>query len=98
METTAPATVTGMEKYLGSGLVKGIGPVMAGRIVHAFGMDTLDVIEGTPERLLDIEGIGEKRLARITGAWAEQKEIRNVMLFLQSHGVSVGFAVKIFRQ
>lgn len=98
METTAPATVTGMEKYLGSGLVKGIGPVMAGRIVHAFGMDTLDVIEGTPERLLDIEGIGEKRLARITGAWAEQKEIRNVMLFLQSHGVSAGFAVKIFRQ
>uniref|UniRef100_UPI0026387E19 SF1B family DNA helicase RecD2 n=1 Tax=Aminiphilus sp. TaxID=1872488 RepID=UPI0026387E19 len=98
METTAPATVTGMEKYLGSGLVKGIGPVMAGRIVRAFGMDTLDVIEETPERLLDIEGIGEKRLARITGAWAEQKEIRNVMLFLQSHGVSAGFAVKIFRQ
>lgn len=98
METTAPATVTGMEKYLGSGLVKGIGPVMAGRIVRAFGMDTLGVIEETPERLLDIEGIGEKRLARITGAWAEQKEIRNVMLFLQSHGVSAGFAVKIFRQ
>ena len=95
--TTAPATVTGIRKYLGSGLIKGIGPVMAKRIVSRFGKETLEVIENAPERLAEIQGIGEKRIAMITAAWAEQKEIRAVMMFLQSHNVSSGYATKIFK-
>jgi exodeoxyribonuclease V alpha subunit len=96
--TTAPATVTGIRKYLGSGLIKGIGPVMAKRIVTRFGKETLEVIENAPERLAEIQGIGEKRIAMIKAAWAEQKEIRAVMMFLQSHNVSAGYATKIFKQ
>lgn len=96
--TTAPATVTGIRKYLGSGLIKGIGPVMAKRIVTRFGKETLEVIENAPERLAEIQGIGEKRIAMIQAAWAEQKEIRAVMMFLQSHNVSSGYATKIFKQ
>ncbi|MFP4225620.1 MAG: ATP-dependent RecD-like DNA helicase [Desulfobacterales bacterium] len=96
--TTAPATVTGIKKYLGSGLIKGIGPVMAERIVNRFGKKTLDIIEHAPERLSEIDGIGKKRVAMIQSAWAEQKEIRDVMLFLQSHNVSAGYATKIFKQ
>ncbi|MFW5901435.1 MAG: ATP-dependent RecD-like DNA helicase [Thermodesulfobacteriota bacterium] len=95
--TTAPATVTGIRKYLGSGLIKGIGPVMAKRIVSRFGKETLEVIENAPERLAEIQGVGEKRIAMITAAWAEQKEIRAVMMFLQSHNVSSGYATKIFK-
>lgn len=96
--TTAPATVTGIKKYLGSGLIKGIGPVMAERIVSRFGKQTLDIIGHEPDRLAEIEGIGKKRVAMIRSAWAEQKEIRDVMLFLQSHNVSAGYATKIFKQ
>jgi exodeoxyribonuclease V alpha subunit len=95
--TTKPATAFAIEKYLGSGLIKGIGPVMAKRMVELFGLDTLDLIETTPRKLLRVQGIGEKRVEMIQKAWAEQREIRNVMLFLQGHGVSATFAVKIYK-
>ncbi|MCF8024243.1 MAG: ATP-dependent RecD-like DNA helicase [Desulfobacteraceae bacterium] len=94
----APSTINGIKKYLGSGLVRGIGPVMAERIVDCFGKSSLDVIENNPDRLRQVEGIGEKRIEMIRQAWAEQKEIRNVMLFLQSHEVSAAYAVRIFRR
>jgi len=96
-ETVAPATLVGVQRYLGSGLIKGIGPVFAKRLVDAFGLDTLRVIEEEPDRLRTVEGIGPLRVQRITTAWAEQKEIREVMLFLQGHGVSSTYAVKIFK-
>lgn len=97
-KTSVPATVYGIRKYLGSGLIKGLGPVMAGRIVHKFGKRTLDVIENEIETLTQVEGIGKKRIALIQKAWDEQKDIRDVMLFLQSHEVSSGYATKIFKQ
>ena len=87
-EETLPATVYGIEKYLGSGLVKGIGPAFAGRIVRQFGADTLNIIEDDPDHLLDVPGIGRVRVERIKKSWQEQKEIKNIMLFLQSHDVS----------
>lgn len=93
-----PSTLTGIEKYLGSGLIKGIGPVYAKKIIKEFGMDTIDIIEKDPKRLFQIEGIGKKRLEMIIRGWDEQKEIKNVMIFLQSHGVSTTFAVKIFKR
>ncbi len=96
--TTVPATVHGIKKYLGSGLIKGIGPVMAERIVSRFGKKTLDIIENKITRLTEIDGIGEKRIGMIRAAWDEQKEIRSVMMFLQSHQVSTGYATKIFKQ
>jgi exodeoxyribonuclease V alpha subunit len=97
-KTAVPASVYGIEKYLGSGLIKGIGPVMAKRIVKKFGKDTLDVIEKDIGKLIRVDGIGKKRIGMIKAAWAEQKELREVMLFLQSHGVSSGYATKIFKQ
>ena len=96
-EETLPATVYGIEKYLGSGLVKGIGPAFAGRIVRQFGADTLNIIEDDPDRLLDVPGIGRVRVDRIKKSWQEQKEIKNIMLFLQSHDVSTSHATKIFK-
>jgi exodeoxyribonuclease V alpha subunit len=80
--TVLPSTLTGIEKYLGSGLVKGIGPVMAKRVVALFGLETLDVMGGDPEKLRQVEGIGPIRSERIAKAWQEQKEIRDVMVFL----------------
>jgi len=96
-KTKVPATVYGIKKYLGSGLIKGLGPVMAGRIVEKFGQKTLDIIENKIEHLAQVDGIGTKRIAMIARAWEDQKEIRDVMLFLQSHGVGSGFATKIFK-
>ncbi len=96
-ETIVPATVAGIEKYLGSGLIKGIGPVFARRLVEAFGTETLSIIEGEPSRLLTVDGIGQVRFQRIRAAWEEQKEIRDVMIFLQGHGVSSTYAAKIFK-
>ena len=96
--TTTPATAHGIEKYLGSGLVKGIGPKMAKRIVKVFGTDTLQVIDEEIMRLTEVAGIGKKRIHMIQAAWAEQKEIREVMVFLQGHGVGSGYAVKIYKQ
>jgi exodeoxyribonuclease V alpha subunit len=92
-----PATIVGIQKYLGSSLIKGIGPIMARRIVDKFGLDTFDIIEDSPERLREAEGIGPIRTERITNAWREQKEIREVMVFLQGHEVSPAYAVKIYK-
>ena len=96
-EETPPATVYGIEKYLGSGLIKGVGPKFARRIVEKFGKDTLDVIEENPEALIEVEGIGRVRVERIKKSWEEQKEIKNIMLFLQWHEVSTSHATKIFK-
>ena len=96
-KTTVPASVYGIQKYLGSGLIKGIGPIMAKRIVKKFGKETLDVIENEIEKLAEVDGIGKKRIGMIKKAWDEQKEIREVMLFLQTHDVSSGYATKIFK-
>jgi len=96
-KSLVPASVYGIEKYIGSGLIKGIGPIIAKRIVNEFGEQTLDVIENDIEKLAQVEGIGKKRVQMVKKAWAEQKEIREVMLFLQTHGVSSGHATKIFK-
>lgn len=93
----APADVIGIRKYLGSGLIKGIGKKYAGRIVDAFDVETLNIIEMHPERLLEVEGLGKKRVDKIRSCWSEQKSIREVMIFLQSHGVSPAYAQKIFK-
>ena len=92
-----PATIEGLRKYLGSGLIKGIGPVTAERIVKHFGLDTLEVIEKNVSRLHEVEGVGRKRVEIIERGWAEQKQIKEVMLFLQSHGVSTALAVRIYK-
>jgi exodeoxyribonuclease V alpha subunit len=97
-EETKPATLTGLEKYLGSGLIKGIGPVTAKRIVAHFGLSTLDIIEQQGERLVEVPGISQKRVGMIKRAWDAQKAIKEVMVFLQGHGVSTTYAVKIFKQ
>lgn len=96
--TLAPNDIVGIEKYLGSGLIEGIGPVYAKKIVLAFGLATLDIIEKEPEQLKSIRGIGPKKLARITACWGEQKRIREVMVFLQGHGVSPAFAQRIYKR
>ncbi|MCI0476031.1 MAG: ATP-dependent RecD-like DNA helicase, partial [Anaerolineales bacterium] len=93
-----PATIEGLKKYLGSGLIKGIGPVTAERIVKHFGMNTLDVIEKDVGRLSQVEGVGPKRIEIIRRGWAEQKQIKEVMMFLASHGVSTALAVKIYKE
>lgn len=97
-EETVPATAFGIEKYLGSGLIKGVGPKFAKRIVDMFGTDTISVIEDNPEHLNEVEGIGEKRIEMIVKSWEQQKEIKNIMLFLQSHDVSTTFATKIYKK
>ena len=96
-EETLPATVFGIEKYLGSGLIKGIGSKFAKKIVQKFGKDTLDIIEENPDLLIEVPGIGQLRVNRIKKSWAEQKEIKNIMLFLQSHDVSTSHATKIYK-
>ncbi len=97
MRTVLPATIAGIEKYLGSGLVKGVGPETAKRIVRHFGVITLQVIEQQPERLIEVPGVGSKRQEQIVAAWAEQQAIKEVMLFLQSHGVTTSLATKIYK-
>lgn len=96
-EETLPTTVYGIEKYLGSGLVKGIGPKFAKRIVQEFGSETLNIIEDTPDELIRVPGIGKLRVERIKASWAEQREIRNIMLFLQGHDVSTAHATRIYK-
>lgn len=95
--TVQPSTFVGIERYLGSGLVRGIGPTMARRLVQKFGLDTLEVIERWPERLSEVDGIGPVRSERIRKAWQEQREIQDVMIFLQGHGVSTTWAVRIYK-
>ncbi len=97
LKTVPPSTLEGIEKYLGSGMVKGIGPHFAKVLVKAFGVDVFTVIEETPERMLSLPGIGKKRTDKVTAAWAEQKTIREIMVFLQSHGVGTGRAVRIYK-
>lgn len=97
-DSVVPASVYGIQKYLGSGLIKGIGPVTAKRIVKQFGKQALDIIESQIHRLAEVEGIGEKRIEMIRQAWQDQKEIREVMLFLQGHGISSAYASKIYKK
>jgi len=97
-ESVVPASVKGIEKYLGSGLIKGIGPVIAKRLVSQFGLETLNIIETDIQKLHDVEGIGDKRIQMIRKAWDDQKEIREVMLFLQDYGVSPAYGAKIFKK
>jgi exodeoxyribonuclease V alpha subunit len=96
--TVLPATAAGIQKYLGSGLIKGIGPVMAERMVAHFGVDIMHVIDHEPGRLIEVDGLGPKRTAMIAAAWAEQKAIKEVMIFLQGVGVSTSLAVRIYRK
>jgi exodeoxyribonuclease V alpha subunit len=96
-DTMLPATVQGIRRYLGSGLIKGIGPKMAERIVEHFGQATLEVIEQQPGRLVEVPGLGPKRTRMITAAWAKQRAIKKVMAFLQGVGVSTSLAVRIYK-
>nr|WP_188304915.1 ATP-dependent RecD-like DNA helicase [Streptomyces sp. CBMA123] len=96
--TVLPATIQGIQRYLGSGLIKGIGPRFAERIVERFGVDTLEVIENEPGRLIEVPGLGPKRTKKIAAAWEEQKAIKEVMVFLQGVGVSTSLAVRIYKQ
>ncbi|MBW1741811.1 MAG: ATP-dependent RecD-like DNA helicase [Deltaproteobacteria bacterium] len=93
-----PAQIHGIQKYLGSGMIRGIGPALAQRLVDRFGEKTLEVIERSPRKLLKVEGIGKKRLSDIREAWDSQRDVRDVMIFLQGHGVSTGYSAKIFKQ
>ena len=97
LKTTPPTGAEGIEKYLASGQMRGIGPAMAKRIVAAFGVDTFEIIEAAPERLTDVPGIGPMRASRIVSGWAEQKAVREIMIFLHAHGVGTARAVRIFK-
>src|ERR671928_878079 len=97
LKSTVPTTTEGIEKYLGSGMIRGIGPVYAKKLVKAFGESVFDVIEQTPERLREVQGIGPWRAQRIQDGWAEQKVVREIMLFLHSHGVGTARAVRIYK-
>src|ERR671934_2758591 len=97
LRVVPPSTLEGIEKYLGSGMVKGIGPHFARKLVQAFGAEVFDVIEQTPARLQELDGIGPKRTARVVAAWAEQKIIREIMVFLHGHGVGTARAVRIYK-
>src|SRR6266481_293380 len=97
MRTSAPTSIEGIEKYLGSGMIRGIGPIYARKLVRAFGAAVFDIIEREPSRLREVTGIGPKRAERIVGGWAEQKVIREIMLFLHSNGVGTSRAVRIYK-
>src|SRR6478752_2171512 len=97
LKTSEPTSLDGIEKYLGSGMIRGIGPVYAKKLVRAFGEKVFDTIEAEPERLREVTGIGAVRASRITSAWAEQKIIREIMVFLHSNGVGTARAVRIFK-
>jgi len=97
LKTSAPTTAEGIERYLASGMIRGIGPVYAGKLVRGFGEAVFDIIEGAPHRLREVDGIGEVRARRIVDGWAEQKMIREIMVFLHSHGVGTARAVRIYK-
>jgi len=97
LRTSAPSSVEGIERYLASGMIRGIGPVYARKMVKAFGEKVFDVIEAEPDRLREVDGIGPLRARRITVAWEEQKIVREIMVFLHSHGVGTARAVRIFK-
>jgi exodeoxyribonuclease V alpha subunit len=95
--TVAPSSLDGMEKYLGSGLIKGVGPSTAKKLVEHFGLETIDIIQFNPDRLTEISGIGPSRAEMIASSFAEQKEVREVMIFLQTYGITTAYAVKIYK-
>src|SRR6185312_13071185 len=97
VRTSQPTSIDGIEKYLGSGMIRGIGPVYAKKMVKAFGEKVFDIIEAEPDRLREVTGIGVVRAKRITDAWADQKIVREIMVFLHSHGVGTARAVRIFK-
>src|SRR6187397_3646475 len=97
LRTSLPDSADGIEKYLASGMIRGVGPVYAKKLVRAFGEKVFDVIESTPERLREVDGIGPVRAASILSAWAEQKAVREIMVFLHSNGVGTARAVRIFK-
>src|SRR5919202_1472598 len=97
LKATQPTTVEGIERYLGSGMIRGVGPVYAKKLVAAFGQRVFELIEQEPDRLREVTGIGPKRAARIVAGWAEQKVIREIMLFLHSNGVGTSRAVRIYK-
>ena len=97
LKASTPSSIEGIEKYLGSGMIRGIGATYAKRMVKLFGKDVFDIIEAAPERLREVEGIGPMRAAKITSAWADQKVIRAIMVFLHEHGVGTARAVRIFK-
>jgi exodeoxyribonuclease V alpha subunit len=97
LRTSAPTSSEGIEKYLSSGMIRGIGPVYARKLVRAFAEKVFDVIEAEPDRLREVDGIGPVRAQRIVAAWAEQKVVREIMVFLHSHGVGTARAVRIFK-
>src|SRR6202795_4655464 len=97
LKTSAPTSIDGIEKYLGSGMIRGIGPVYAKKLVRAFGERVFDTIEAEPERLREVTGIGPVRARRITDAWAEQKVVREIMVFLHENGVGTARAVRIYK-
>src|SRR5512139_230652 len=97
LRTSPPTSVDGIEKYLSSGMIRGVGPVYAKKLVRAFADKVFDVIEATPDRLREVDGIGPVRAASILAAWAEQKAVREIMVFLHSHGVGTARAVRIFK-
>src|SRR5580692_4502720 len=97
LRTSAPTSAEGIEKYLSSGMIRGVGPVYAKKLVRAFGEKVFDVIEATPDRLREVDGIGPVRAASILAAWAERKAVREIMVFLHSHGVGTARAVRIFK-
>src|SRR5260370_6604720 len=97
LRTSAPTSADGIEKYLSSGMIRGVGPVYAKKLVRAFGEKVFDVIEVTPNRLREVDGIGPVRAASILAAWAEQKMVREIMVFLHSHGVGTARAGRIFK-
>src|SRR6201993_2294860 len=97
LRTSAPTSADGIERYLSSGMIRGVGPVYAKKLVRAFGEKVFDVIESSPDRLREVDGIGPVRAASILAAWAEQKAVREIMVFLHSHGVGTARAVRIFK-
>src|SRR5436309_15008341 len=97
MRTSAPTSVDGIEKYLSSGMIRGIGPIYAKKLLRAFGEKVFDIIEVEPDRLREVDGIGPVRAGHITAAWAEQKAVREIMVFLHSHGVGTARAVRIYK-
>jgi exodeoxyribonuclease V alpha subunit len=97
LRTSAPTTADGIEKYLSSGMIRGVGPVYAKKLVRVFGDKVFEIIEASPDRLREVDGIGPVRAASILAAWAEQKAVREIMVFLHSHGVGTARAVRIFK-
>src|SRR5438876_5396066 len=97
-QSALPGTANALKKYLGSGLLKGVGPVVADHIVNTFGMDALDVLDSHPERLAEVPGMGERKAQGIAAAWAERRALKDLMLFLETQGLSAALAVRILKK